>query len=97
MTDTTDPRTGFITHNSQTLDELEAEQAAAREAAPSAPEPSWGNVGQGQRGDINAGAFTAENLSNHAFYLANKEAILAANKRQELPGQVNHTTTPLDN
>ena len=92
---TTDPRTGFVVRNSATDQEVRDAQAAALAAAQAEPEPIWGNVGQGAGRGMDPSAFTAENLSNHAFYQAHKAEILAAAARNELPGQSSHATNSL--
>jgi hypothetical protein len=43
---------------------------------------------------VPTGEFTEANLRDRAFYETNKQAIFAALKRGELPGQANHTTGP---
>jgi hypothetical protein len=43
---------------------------------------------------VPTGEFTEANLRDRAFYETNKQAILAAMKRGELPGQSNYTTGP---
>lgn len=95
MAVTTDPRTGFVTRNSQTDEEWKAERAAAREAATSGAFTGPGTVGQGVRGEPTPSGFTLAQLSDHGFYQAHKADILAAHARGELPGQDNYTTNLL--
>ena len=94
MAVTTDPRTGFVTRNSQTDEEFTAERAAAREAATPEPFTGPGDVGQGVRGEPTPSGFTLAQLSDHGFYEAHKAEILAAAARDELPGQSGYTTDP---
>ena len=94
---TTDPRTGFTVRNSQTDDEYLADQAAAREAAQTPAPPTFGDVKQGQRGDMNIDAITTANLGNFAWFQSHKAEVMAAHARGELPGQPNHVATPTDN
>lgn len=90
----TDPRTGFITRNSQTDEEYLASQAALREAAQAAPAPAWGNVGQGATlNEDTTGTFDPNKLGDFAYYQAHKAEILAAAARGDLSD--NYTTNSL--
>ena len=90
MTDTTDPRTGIISHSGgDAWGQTEAPPQA--EQAPAPPEPGWPDVGQGANLNTGSEAFTAENLNSHSFWTQNREAILKAFKAGELPGQPNST------
>ena len=97
MTDYIDERTGFTVHVSQTLEELQATQAASQAAAQTEPPPTFGTVGQDQRGDNNADAITTAHLGNFAWFEAHRAEVMAAYARQELPGQNNHAAHPTDN
>ena len=85
MSDTTDPRTGFVTHNSLTDEQWAAAQAQAREAAQSEPETGWGDVGQGVGLQQDTAApLDLTRLDDHTYWLAHKQAFLDAAARGEL-------------
>ena len=88
---------GFTVRNSLTGESWQQSQADARETAQTEPPPTFGDVGQGSRGDAPITSFTTAQLGSFAFFTEHKAEILAAHARHELPGQDNYTTHPLDN
>ena len=94
---TTDPRTGFTVRNSLSDESWQQAQAQAREAAQTEPPTTMGDVGQGVgRQQDTTGPFDPAKLGDHGYFTENREAIMAAYARGELPGQPN-ATTPTDN
>ncbi len=79
------------------MDQVRKAQAAARAAEAQPEPPAWGDVGQGAGRGTDPDLFTPQNLQDHAFYMKHKDAILAAARRGELPGQPNHATGPAGN